>query len=253
MPVLLDRVSSYLLNSVASYTTIANSTTVGQDSHHVVANQIDRILVVGCANRNGTQRMNTITYGGQSFTEILGCRILHSTGAVNSQMFYLINPPTGTNTFVFTATSAMQSRTFVAGLYGVDQANPLDGTGSGVSSGTTGTRGNILFPYTLSAGSAIVDSMLHEAAAPHTMDVVHTRVGIGGGKGTSPLRPGCYDEGTYSANGSVATAPGSGDITLGWSNATADNYAYSVCGFRESGGGTTPVTPTDTSRFFAFF
>ncbi len=133
MPVTFDAVSS-------SSTTASSSLTF----NHTVAAQNNRILLVGVASEEGSSSGNLvitgITYGGVALTKLDAQQ--EAPGAVSRvELWYLINPLTGTNSTVVTATgvgNAVYGMSASAiSYYGASTSAPTyagaHGTGTAVS------------------------------------------------------------------------------------------------------------------------
>ena len=103
---------------------------------HTVAGE-NRLLIVGISLESGPsdKRVTSVSYAGQSLTR-LG-EIQSPGGDPRADVWYLVNPPTGTNDVTVTLQSSNKVAIGAISLTGVDQANPVSGvvTGGG-SSGT---------------------------------------------------------------------------------------------------------------------
>jgi hypothetical protein len=103
-------------------------------SHTVGSGLSNSILIVGYggAGASGTSGLpiSTLTYGSNSLTQAV---FLTETGAGNrAEIWYLLNPPAGTNTITVTLLgTATTARAGAISLSGVNPATPTDGTNSG--------------------------------------------------------------------------------------------------------------------------
>jgi archaellum component FlaF (FlaF/FlaG flagellin family) len=99
-----------------------------------VGSHTDRLLLVTVSADNPS-KFNSITYGGQALTQLQA----HVLGNVDTEFWYLLNPPTGTANLHGTLTSANGYISMVAySIYGVDQTTPIAPVAPAVS-GTSQT------------------------------------------------------------------------------------------------------------------
>ena len=88
---------------------------------HVTTAAPNRLLLVG-VSIGGTGAVSTITYGGANLTKVLA----GTNSAVASELWQLVNPPSGTNTVAVTLVGTYTMLVAGAATYsGVDQAAPL--------------------------------------------------------------------------------------------------------------------------------
>jgi len=93
---------------------------------HTVANQPNRILLVTVSYNAQTSTItsSSVTYGGQALTRVTSDVNCSASNNCQSEMWYLKNPPVGTNTVSIVPNAAGQA--IVAGsssYYNVDQTN----------------------------------------------------------------------------------------------------------------------------------
>ncbi|HAV63728.1 MAG TPA: hypothetical protein DCY13_15345 [Verrucomicrobiales bacterium] len=111
--VVFDSASSNAVSGTTSWT-------------HVTTSAANRLLLVGVTLGNYNQAndvaVTALTYGGLSLDKLL----VVTNGIISSEVWQLVNPPSGTNTI--TVTRSGNSSTLVAGaatFSGVDQATPV--------------------------------------------------------------------------------------------------------------------------------
>ena len=129
-------------------TEIKFSTTASElsGSHTVPTGQSDTILVVSVHLHDDADDISSGTYGGQSLTSA-GVGV-ENTGSnlTRTEIWYLVNPPTGSNTLTLTLGSSAFCAGCVAVQYsGVHQTTPIGGTDTDAagSSSTTATVVNM--------------------------------------------------------------------------------------------------------------
>ena len=98
-------------------------------AHSVTSSGADRILVVG-VSPNAGQTVSSVDYGSETLTEI---RSDDAGGLAHSSLWYLVDPPTGSNSVDVTLSAADDVVIGAISFLGVDQTNPID-----VHNGNTG-------------------------------------------------------------------------------------------------------------------
>ena len=195
----------------------------------------NRILIIGFANYDETvndRQVSAITYGGQSLTKHTASVADNATDSGRSELWYLINPPTGSNNVAITfagANDIANSDLFLAIFTGVDQGTPID-TGSG-STTVQGTQDRITLTTTID------DCML--------VDVNNGNAGpmtIGAGQ-TSLL-----DASGSTGRGSYKLVAGAGNYNMDMDRTANDDFAHSALAL-------TPYVapPIATGNFFSLF
>ncbi len=115
-----------------------NQTTSSWSWSHTTAGG-NRLLVVGVSayDANASDSVTGITYGGQALTFIR--RDSSAAHHLWSELWYLANPPTGSNTVAVTLTGAPGGAVAGAVTFtGVDTSSPIEGNnGDGASSGAS--------------------------------------------------------------------------------------------------------------------
>src|SRR3990167_10804142 len=86
---------------------------------HAVAVQADRILIVTAAWTSGG--ISSGTFGGKPLTRLGGA----GTPPVRTDIWYLVNPPTGTNILRLTLNGSLTGQISCISLYNVHQATPF--------------------------------------------------------------------------------------------------------------------------------
>jgi hypothetical protein len=201
-PIIYDDVSSFNGNcSPCSF------------AHSITSSGTDRLLVVG-VSPNGGQTVSSVDYGGKALTQV---RSDDAGGAAHSSLWYLVNPPTGSNSVDVTLSAADDVVIGAMSFLGVDQTNPID-----VHNGNTGLSANPLVTLT----TTVDDDMI--------VDVVGTLVG--------PLTAGFAQmerwdltQGTTNGGGSTRTAGASGLYTNSWFNSDGiRDWAISAAAIKPS-------------------
>lgn len=123
-------------SSVGSFVT--TSITVRTLSHDNDGST-DNVVVGGVIQRTDVQTITAVTYGGQTMTL---AKTQSSPDSVSKiDIFYLVDAPTGVNTFSVTVDTAKQERNLSLGmttLNGVDQTSVIGATaGAGANSATS--------------------------------------------------------------------------------------------------------------------
>jgi hypothetical protein len=93
-------------------------------SHTIGGGLSDTIAIVMTMNENGTSNPSAVTYGGQSMIQAVS----YASGRA-VQIWYLINPPTGSQAIVITGGNG-DTRSSCSTFSGVDQVVPIDFTNS---------------------------------------------------------------------------------------------------------------------------
>jgi parallel beta-helix repeat protein len=178
----------------------------------------DGVLVVICATR-GDQGVTAVTYDGQPLTEEVSGRAGTASGDEWVSIWYLTDPPLGTNTVAVTY-GGSGSPSMVASLsyFGVDQADPIGATAS--ASMTTDSALVTVDIDTTVADSVVVGGLAHHGGDtdPHEVsgDVTAELYDIASGNATST-------DSTY-AGGEIVTTT-AGTYTFEWTSAEADDWA----------------------------
>jgi hypothetical protein len=102
----------------------------------------------------GTGSMSGITYNGVAMT----AGPVITSGAMRSELWYIIAPPTGTSTISATVSGATDERKFSAVSFaGVAQSSPVDTSNTQLTSGTSAS----ISLTTTTANDMVIDSLAH--------------------------------------------------------------------------------------------
>jgi hypothetical protein len=178
----------------------------------------DGVLLVICATR-GDQGVTSVTYDGQALTEEVSERAGTTSGDEWVSIWYLTDPPLGTNTVTVNYTGS-GSPSMVAALsyFGVDQADPIGAVAS--ASVTTDSSVVTVDIDTTAAESVVVGGLAHHGGdtVPHDEggDVTAELYDIASGQASS-------SDSSF-AGGEIATTT-TGTYTFEWTNAVADDWA----------------------------
>lgn len=178
-------------------------------------------LVVTARTRTG-EDITGITYDGDSLTKAVD--ITHATEGLNSEIWYLASPTTGSAADVVVTASAdaniiAQAHTFE----NIDQSSPLD-----TSNSTQGNSASLSLGVTPTASSVVlIDCWIHEDRDNAS----------GAGTGQTILYN--VDEGQF-AQGTSYEMWDNTSATQTWTMVRSDNYSYVLAAFKEAGG--TPAT-----------
>lgn len=124
---------------------------------HTVTSAADRILFVG-VRVSGAGLVSSVTFGGSTTTMTLVDSIEMTNGQSTAFLYYLVNPPSGTQDVVVTLSSANYLSGTAVSYTGVAQSNPIDvqrtyagqvGTGEAYTQSVSTT---VAFDWTLMMG-----------------------------------------------------------------------------------------------------
>jgi len=210
-PIEFDSVSS---NAEKGYsTTLSWSQTVGTGS--------DRILIVGIAGEDSSESdlvISSVTYGSENMTLVSGSSATGGSGAfkIKTELYYLLNPDSGTDTVTVTYSGNTASRAggAVSLLNVAQQAAEAVSTNANESTNTIST--NIT---TQTDGAWVVDV-----------------VGCGNSGSFTTTASGMverFDETTTDSSGAGSTksVASAGSTTMSWEHTGANRMALSVAAF----------------------
>jgi len=166
---------------------VQNTTGSGTSSYtlpnFVVGSGSNRLLLIDIESNTGTVQTNPtpqITYAGIPLTRSNG-----TTNTVDSEIWYLTNPPTGTADIAVTMTTTANVVIGAYSFFGVDQTYPI--SFSATNSSSTESRGGVN-AYTTNPNSWVIDSIaVQNNPNLFTQNSVQT---IGWSKGTSTVTGG---------------------------------------------------------------
>jgi len=175
---------------------------------HTVANQPNRILLVTVSYnaQTATITSSSVTYGGQALTRVTSDVNCSASNNCQSEMWYLKNPPVGTNTVSIVPSAAGQA--IVAGsssYYNVDQTNTF-----GTITTNTGTSAGFAQAATTTANQMVVDGFSGVGAGSYAI----------GGTGTLN-----YVDTTNHGGGSSHQVASGASTTFTWTNGSTDPWA----------------------------
>ncbi len=195
----------------ASGTTSSNQFTL---SSFTINPGNNRLLVVVVQSNTGTVASNGITYAGQTLTMDVA-----KSNTVDSEIWYLKNPPAGTANIVVTMSTSASIVVGAFSYFGVDQTTPL-GAIQSTSGSSTSESINITPTY---FNSTIVDS-----------------IAVAGAKSTLASNTGQTNQwkvvvGSAVTGGSSSKfVPVITSTSMGWSWSGAVNYAVTAVEIRSS-------------------
>ncbi|MGD8500463.1 MAG: C25 family cysteine peptidase, partial [Phycisphaerales bacterium] len=177
-------------------------------SHTVTASGSDRILIVEVSYVGGTDNyVDSLTYGGQALT--LAGEIDQSLN-VGTEIWYLVNPPTGTNTVSLSMYQQNMIKCGAASFVNVDQATPLgsffsaSGLSDSVSVDVTGVN----------EGELVIDSLAVKSADSATVGADQTE-----------LWNEFYLSEIRSAASTEPSPDGGGTVSMSWSLGSSIEWA----------------------------
>lgn len=187
-------------------------------SHTIGSTGVNRILLVSVGLRNkSSQTVSTVKFGGVNLTRIAGV----SQGVnVRSEMWYLLNPGTGTKTIAVTLSGSGAAMIGGAVSYtGVHQTTPL---GTPVTAGVASAT----------AASVTVSSAFREVVVDAAVKQNSTESQAAAAGQT---RRWIKQTTIAAANGAVFTGsdkPGAQSVTMGWTASAARNWAMVAVALR---------------------
>lgn len=207
----------------------ATTTTVS----HTVASESNLVLVVLVAigNSTGVSQIDSVTWNGTGCTSV---GFVDDGSDSACEVFYLINPDTGTHNCIvdYLGSATPDAGVAVVSVYGADQTDPIGFTGSNTGIGT-----DIGTDVTAEAANSMifdVVSMDDDGAPLFTPDSGQTeRADFLAGAGA----------GDFTMGVSSRTTSGAGSYHMGHTASTSDYWAQYVVEVKES---TSYVTKTFT-------
>lgn len=137
---------------------------------HTVSAATNRILILSVSiGSNAQQNVSTTTkptYAGMQFTQI---NVVNNSAQCTVEMWYLINPPTGTNNIILTLTGAADMVAAAVSLSGVDQTNPLEQP-TGVLSSAKSTAASVTVT-TVNNNAWVFDALAFQQSSSALMTV----------------------------------------------------------------------------------
>ncbi|GAC1413363.1 MAG: hypothetical protein NVSMB66_5120 [Candidatus Doudnabacteria bacterium] len=129
-----------ILDTSSSITSTGNTTTVWP--HTVTATGVNRLLMVSLSNRNGctANPLSNVSYNGVNLTKLSA--VLQPGGSYYNEVWYLVNPSTGTNNVSVTSLNGgcEYLNAIATSWTGVSQTNPLGTVTALTGSNSAGTQ-----------------------------------------------------------------------------------------------------------------
>jgi RHS repeat-associated protein len=168
----------------------------------------------------GTGTITSATYNGTSLTKATSTR----GGGMASEIWYLANPASGSNTVSVTVTGATDSIKLTAASFtGANQSSPLD-----ASNATSGWGGNPTISLTTGTANDLVTATLSRFG---TTDATTNRTSLYNSTASSTLGAASYQ---------IATAAGSYSDT--YTGSASSDWSMAMAGFKPATGGTGSTT-----------
>jgi hypothetical protein len=170
------------------------------------------LLLFSFAGKSGSDTISRVSYAGKPFT-LLAAR---SQGSVRVELWYLLNPPVGTNILSWTKSGSNQNSTWGASVYsGVNQTTPF-GTAAQTGASQDTTRNAKTLTLASASGELVVDT-----------------AAFNGGATTSGPTPGPNQTSRWTHNqsttqGGSSTTAGSTTTTLSWTPQGTPNYDWAI-------------------------
>jgi hypothetical protein len=206
-------------DAVSSADTGANTTsTLGWS--HTVGTGNNCILMVG-VSINGTTAVNTITYGAASLTK--GTITPASRANARAELWYLLNPASGTATITVTTAAGVRFAAGAASFFNVDQGNPIGTSNAATSAGSTTASVTV----TSAAGELVVDNLAkNNTTEAATKNASQTQLWYDQTTNATPLN---------NEIGGGSSKPGAASITMSWTWATSRPWAIVAVPLKPSG------------------
>ena len=229
--------------------------TIVQDARTIGSSASSNSLTISHATGNGTNRLmlvmvtsgiasgtlpnvSGISYGGQSLSLV---NAISNGTTVRSEIWKLVNPPSGTSSAVISLTAANPVTATVITYTGVDQTNPLG------TSVTGGSGKSTAFSLTVSsaANELIVDSFAVDGDGNNSAP---TPSAGNGQTILESIKPAIY------LNGSVSSKAGAASTTMSWSwSGVKQQPAGVAVSIKPASGGGTSVNFTQALAFTTAF
>jgi hypothetical protein len=185
----------------------------------------NRLIVVSYSmlDTGSDKDINSVTYGGQSLTKLDDNQY---SGGPRVEVWYLVNPPSGSNSIATSLTPGGNKVRAGAICYNnVDQINPTNAKEEGSGKSTTTSR----------------------SVASESGDLVQNVIAL---KGTYSLSPGAGQTERWDGNvggggarGGASTKPGNASVTMSWSWSTEIEYAHIAFNINHYNNKPTHATP----------
>lgn len=193
----------------------------------------NRVLIVGFSNfdSNATDRqVSSVSYGGQALTKVANSVGDNATSNARSEIWYLIDPPTGSNNIAVTfagANDITNSDYFYAVFTGVDQSTPINDSDNHQTTG--GTQDRITLTTTVD-GCVLIDV--------NNGDQGTSNYTVGAGQTELMNLSGATGLGSYKAVGAA------GSYNMDINTTASDNYAHGAIALAPAASGYTSPFPS---------
>ena len=191
---------------------------------HTVAGT-SRLLVVGVAVDQARTMVSTVKYAGVSMGLTIGAG---TGGNPRSEIYSLLNPPTGTNNVVVTLTVSDQLTAGALSFRGVDLVTPIEATA--LLTGNSLTASVSITPLTNNAW--IVDAVAADKGVVPTLGTVSPALAGANRTQQWNLAVGTSITGAASLYGPVNPA---GTETLTWALSTAKKWSHAAAALKPAG------------------
>ncbi len=174
-------------------------------NHTVTASFANTLLVVTIAFASSTQTTTSVTYGGTAMTKLTTepCSL-----ACTADIWYMVNPPSGTHAVSIVSWSGAASASIVAGsssYYNVNQTTPF-----ATASQTHNTGTNVTVSPTTTVNQLVFDSYTATGAGGYTVGGSQTQL---------------YLDHTIEAGASSNRAGVAGTTAMSWTNSISEAWA----------------------------
>lgn len=188
------------------------ATSSGWSWSHTTGTGNNRLLVVGISMGEPIGNVSGVTYGGTPLTLI---RTDLRTEEISSELWYLVNPASGTNTIQV----SIAEDEIISNIYGAVTFNNVDQT-SPVSGDTGATSGSKSVTVSSAPGDMVMDTIgVFERAV--------SAVGAGQTAHWSVLEPS-----EEMAGGAASTETGASSVTMSWSG--SGTFALSATNIKKA-------------------
>jgi uncharacterized repeat protein (TIGR01451 family) len=224
----------------ATSSTSKTSSTGSVTLSHTTGTGSNRLLLVGVSfQKNGVtdRQVSTVTYSGQSLTRA-GFGQNAADAEDRAEIWYLMNPPSGTANVVVTMTGASNPESIVVGattFTGVHQTTPLGtAVGTGVPDGSG--AGSPSVTVASATGQLVFDTVAVDQGATLSENSGQTqRWDVSTGTGTEDTR------------GAASTKAGAASVTMAWTSGdTSQAWAIVAVPIRPAPAGVTNTSFTQS-------
>jgi hypothetical protein len=179
---------------IGTYTRVGNGNANLLSFSHTVDAGSNRLLLVEVVVQSNGASVTSMSYGGQALTPVTNGAIGHNFNSDRVEMWYLVNPPTGSATLITNLNSYRAVQVIAMNVTGVNQTTPLGTAAVNQGSGNTAS-------VSVSATNldTVVDVVASDSSAP-TVGAGQTSIW--------GAQQGVYGAGSYKS--------GTGTVTSSW-------------------------------------